>query len=154
MTVRPHFPKEVRVALAQGDIQKANELLGYEFRLVGTVVHGAHMGRTIGFPTANMDTGTPAPLLPANGVYAVLVHHGANSYKGMANIGFRPTVDGKDLTFEVNLFDFDGDLYGEMLYIDFIDRVRDEKKFGGLDELTTQLKLDKVKIKEILSEVY
>ena len=153
MTVRPNFPKEVRVALAAGDIQKANNLLGYEFRLVGTVVHGAHLGRTIGFPTANIDTGTPAPLLPANGVYAVMVHHGASSYKGMANIGYRPTVDGKTLILEVNLFDFDGDLYGELLYIDFIDWVRDEKKFHGLDELSAQLKKDKVNVQEFLSGI-
>lgn len=115
------------------------------------VVHGNHLGRTLGFPTANLELLNDKPFLLANGVYAVKTEVDQMVYKGMANAGFRPTLAGKTLTVEVNLFDFSGDLYGKTLVVSFFDRIRDEKKFDSLEQLVEQIKHDKKEALRLLS---
>ena len=133
----------VRKFLLEGNILEANKLLGREYLMMGKVVEGKKLGRTIGFPTANIEVLNEHKLIPADGVYVVEVLIGSELYKGMMNIGNRPTVNGTNKTIEVNLFDFDKNTYGEMVKIFFHQRIRDEKKFNGLDELKAQLNLDK-----------
>ncbi len=143
---------KIRKALNTGKIKKANELLGYNYSISGNVVRGAGIGKTIGYPTANIDIEDEYKLITANGVYACLVEYSGKIYKGMGNIGFRPTIDHGDLTIEVNIFDFDKDIYGENLIVYFIDRIRDERKFKNLDALKAQLHKDKISVLKLLSE--
>ncbi len=133
----------IREALLIGDVESANEFLGYPYPLAGKVVHGNKRGRTIGFPTANLQIGDADKLIPANGVYAVRVLHHGRKLQGMMNIGFRPTVDGTERTVEVNILDFDEDIYDEILSIQFLKRLRSETKFDGLDALKAQLQADR-----------
>ena len=133
----------IRNALQTGDVQTARAFLGYNYPLSGTVVKGRQLGRTIGFPTANLRVNDPYKLVPADGVYAVWVKRGNAVHKGMMSIGMNPTVDGKERTIEVNLLDFDADLYGETLTLGFVQRLRDEEKFDGLEALKTQLAKDR-----------
>ena len=121
----------------------ANAMLGYEYGLYGVVVSGNQMGRTIGFPTANMQLYEPLKLVPQNGVYAVEVEVLGQHYRGMCNIGVRPTVDGKARTIETHILDFDQDIYGLPLTLRFLRRIRDERRFPSLDALRTQLLLDR-----------
>ncbi|TGE23047.1 bifunctional riboflavin kinase/FAD synthetase [Hymenobacter metallicola] len=134
----------IRRALEQGDILTANRYLGYNYPLTGTVVRGKQLGRTIGFPTANMQVEEPLKLIPARGVYAVLATTAAGTHhQAMLNIGVRPTVAGNlDQTIETHLLDFDGDLYDQPLTVQLVARLRDEQKFNGLDELKAQLAKD------------
>lgn len=133
----------IRQALQVGDVRTAASYLGYRYRLGGTVVKGRQLGRTLGFPTANIQPDDPYKQIPADGVYAVFVHRGNTVLPGMLNIGIRPTIDeGLSRTIEVNLLDFSGDLYGETLRISFVERLRDEQKFDGLDALRAQLSRD------------
>ena len=141
---------DVIEALAQGEIRKANELIGSVYWIHALVVHGNHLGRTLGYPTANLELLRSKPFLLANGVYAVKAEFNHTVYKGMANAGMRPTIDGKTLTIEIHLFDFSGNLYGKTLAVYFIDRIRDEKKFNSLDELVTQIHLDKQQALKLL----
>lgn len=134
---------EVTAALSRGDIVKANELAGSPYCIHGLVIHGNHLGRTLGYPTANLQLPQQKPFLLAFGVYAVKTEVDRIIYNGMANAGIRPTVDGKKLTVEVNLFDFSGDLYGKTLVVCFLNRIRDERKFDGLDQLVRQIHHDK-----------
>jgi riboflavin kinase/FMN adenylyltransferase len=134
---------QIRNALAQGDIRSANEYLTYDFSLSGIVVKGDHLGRTIGFPTANIQVLEPHKLIPSNGVYGVHVKTREGSFKGMLNIGYRPTIEGEERTIEVHIFDFDKDIYGEYLLVSFKFWVREEKKFDGLGQLEKQLSADK-----------
>ena len=134
---------KIRIALTEGHIQTANSLLGREYSLSGTVVKGKQLGRTIGYPTANILPEESYKLVPANGVYAVRVGYGHEVFKGMLNIGTRPTVDGTFRTIEANIFDFDRDIYGEQLSVAFVSYIRNEQKFNGLDALKAQLALDK-----------
>lgn len=145
-----HSPR-VLALLRNGDVRKARELTGTAYRIRGLVIHGNHLGRTLGFPTANLKLPETEPFLPANGVYAVKAMVNNTGYNGMANAGIRPTIEGKTLTIEINLFDFDGDLYGETLEVDFIDRIREEKKFNSLDELVLQIRQDKTAVIKLLS---
>jgi riboflavin kinase/FMN adenylyltransferase len=138
-------------ALSNGNIRKANELMESVYLIHALVVHGTHLGRTLGYPTANLDLQKNKPFLLANGVYAVRVEVNNLVYNGMANAGVRPTIAGKSLTVEVNLFDFSGNLYGKTLVVYFIDRIRDEKKFNTLDELVAQIHLDKQQALKLLS---
>ena len=108
------------------------------------------MGRTIGYPTANIEIGDKHKLIPADGVYAVHVQIEGTTYGGMLNIGYRPTVDGKKKTIEVNIFDLDADLYGKHLKLQFEARLRSEQKFSGLDALKEQLALDKTEARKRL----
>jgi riboflavin kinase/FMN adenylyltransferase len=155
----------IREAIGQGDIAEANELLGYPYFFTGQVVEGRRLGRTIGFPTANLRIGDPEKLIPADGVYAVEISPVDSSsifltapttvvaptaapwegagLKGMMNIGMRPTVDGRERTIEVNIFDLDQDLYGKELRVSVRKYLRGEQKFGGLDMLKVQLGKDR-----------
>mgnify|MGYP001448999941 CR=1 FL=1 len=145
-----HSPQIIDI-LSSGNVRKASELTGTVYRIQGLVIHGKHLGRTLGFPTANLKLPEKEPFLLAYGVYAVKVSVNNQVYKGMANAGIRPTIDGKTLTVEINLFDFDGDLYGQTLVVDFVDRLRDEKKFNTLDELVHQIRQDKIQTIKLLS---
>lgn len=134
---------QIRKALEAGDIERANAMLGYHYGLQGVVVTGNRMGRTIGFPTANMQLYEPLKLVPGNGVYAVEVEVLGKTWKGMCNIGTRPTVGGGARTVETHILDFDEEIYGLPLGIRFARRIRDERKFPSLDALREQLELDK-----------
>lgn len=134
----------IRTCLQSGELQSANNLLGYPYFITGKVVRGNRIGNTIGFPTANIECLHSFKQIPSDGVYAVTVDWKGNRYKGMLNIGIRPTVeDNSYKTIEVHLFDVSDDLYDETLRVHFIFRLRDEKKFSGLDELKAQLALDR-----------
>jgi riboflavin kinase / FMN adenylyltransferase len=134
----------VREALLLGDCATANELLGYPYFFSGMVTKGNQLGRTIGYPTANLSVQAPHKLIPGNGVYAVSATlDNAVWHEGMMNIGTRPTVDGTQRMVEVNLFDFEQEIYGETLTVQVKQRLRSETKFSGLDALKTQLALDK-----------
>ncbi|MDQ3108635.1 MAG: bifunctional riboflavin kinase/FAD synthetase [Bacteroidota bacterium] len=141
----------IRQALTNGDVETANSFLGYSYTISGTVVKGRMIGRSIDFPTANLYLHDPYKLIPADGVYAVYVKRGEDRLKGMLNIGMRPTVDGKARTIEVNILDFDADLYGETLTLEFVKRLRDEIKFDGIESLKQQLFKDREQTREILS---
>ena len=139
---------KIREAVLSGDIETATRLLGYNYFFEGLVIHGDKRGRTIGFPTANLKMEDKEKLIPGNGVYAVrcAIRHTPSAFRnfnGMMNIGVRPTVDGVRRMVEVNIFDFDEDIYGEMIKVEMVKRLRDEKKFDGLDELKQQLQNDK-----------
>ncbi|MEM9053486.1 MAG: bifunctional riboflavin kinase/FAD synthetase [Bacteroidota bacterium] len=134
---------KIRNALFDGDLARANEFLGYEYTVTGKVVEGEKIGRTIGFPTANVEPAESFKLIPGNGVYSVAVRFEGAHYKGMANLGKRPTVnESEDSILEVNLFDFSGDLYGKEIEVTFVNRIRDEIKFESLDQLKAQLEND------------
>ncbi len=143
---------KIRQALVEGNIKVANEYLGYQYGLNGIVVRGNQRGRSIDFPTANIRVSEPRKLFPAIGVYAVKVKVNARTYNGMMNIGHRPTIGGGDITLEVNLFDFDADIYDAPIHIRFIERIRDEHKFEHLEALKAQLALDKNKVLQILRQ--
>lgn len=134
---------KIRKALQDGNMSLANEYLGYAFFLTGEVVKGKQLGRTIGFPTANIQIKEDYKLIPKNGVYAVKTFIGQKEVFGMMNIGFNPTVNGQKQTIEVNLFDFDADIYGEKLEISLLKYLREEQKFGSVDLLKEQLNQDK-----------
>ena len=134
---------QIRHALEEGRIDSANAMLGYRYGLQGVVVAGNRMGRTIGFPTANMQLYEPLKLVPGNGVYAVEAEVLGRKFKGMCNIGLRPTVGGTFRTVETHILDFDEDIYGLPLDIRFARRIRDERKFPSLEALREQLEKDK-----------
>lgn len=138
---------KIRKALLDGDVKTANSFLGYNYSLTGTVVEGKKLGRTLGFPTANLSVSYRHKLVPGIGVYAVNVLVDGNEFGGMMNIGVRPTVDLSisSPVIEVNLFDFSGDLYTKEITIKMKGRIRDEFKFPTLDALKSQLKNDKEK---------
>ena len=134
---------KIRKAILEGNLAKANEYLGERFELTGTVVHGQAIGKTIGFPTANIKVNSELKLIPGNGVYAVVVSLKDSDYIGMLNIGNRPTVnDSADRTIEVHILDFSGEIYTEEITVKFIDKLRDEKQFIDLQELQNQIKED------------
>lgn len=141
---------KIRKALDEGDLETANEYLGYEFMLTGEVIHGDQLGRSIDFPTANIEVKDTVKLIPANGVYAVRVELAGNLHTGMLNIGMRPTVDGKKRRIEVNIFDFDKDIYGQEVVLHFVTKIRDEKKFEDLEALKKQLEIDRNKVRQLL----
>ncbi len=134
---------KIRKLLGSGKVHAANLLLGYEYSISGKVVTGQSLGRNIGFPTANIEIADEYKLIAAVGVYACRVEWMGRMYKGMSNIGFRPTVDHGDLTIEVHIFDFDQSIYGDQITISFVERLRDERKFEGLGALTEQLVKDR-----------
>ena len=134
----------IRRALQTGDIRTATKYLGYHYFLEGTVVDGYKVGRKIGFPTANLRVDFPNKLIPSVGVYAVFVHINGQKYKGMLNIGHRPTINnGNDLSIEVHILDFKEDIYHQKIRIEFIDFLRPEMKFNSVDELIQQMQKDK-----------
>ena len=141
----------IRKLLFAGEITEANECLGQPYSFSGTVVKGDQRGRTIGFPTANLET-WPRQVIPANGVYAARVTlPDGTIFPTATNIGVRPTVDGQNLRVEAHLLDFSGDLYGQKLRLTFIERIRGEKKFAGLEALKQQIAEDVSQIREILT---
>lgn len=142
---------KIRNALKEGDISRANTLLGYEYSITGTVVGGNKIGRKIGFPTANIELSDEYKLITAIGVYACRVSIGDQQYLGMGNIGFRPTINNSDLTIEVHIFEFDQEIYGETITIYFVDRIRNEVKFNDLEALRQQLIKDRITVKDRLS---
>ena len=134
---------QIRTALESGDIESAAEMLGYGYALKGVVVAGNRLGRTIGFPTANMKLYEPLKLVPGRGVYAVEAEVLGKKYRGMTNIGLRPTVGGSFTTIETHILDFDEDIYGLPLRITFLRRLRNEVHFPSLEALKEQLEKDR-----------
>ena len=135
----------VRSFLSEGEVRMAAMCLGYDYRLTGRVVGGYHEGRRMGFPTANIEPADSLKLVPRAGVYAVRValEGGSRLMDGMMNIGTRPTFDGTGTTLEVNIFGFNGDLYGQTLTVMFVDKLRDERKFPSVKRLMEQLEEDR-----------
>ncbi len=143
---------KIRRALEIGDVKQANSFLGRNYSLTGSVVHGEKIGRSLGFPTANIFIKQKYKLIPADGIYAVKVCINYNKYQGMLNIGQRPTIGGDNKTIEVNIFDFDKDIYNTEISIEFVDLIRKEIKFDSLEALKKQLQEDKETVKERLSK--
>nr|WP_294995771.1 bifunctional riboflavin kinase/FAD synthetase [uncultured Sediminibacterium sp.] len=144
----------IRKAIIENDIASANAALGYPYFFEGMVITGNQLGRTIGYPTANLHIGTEDKLIPGNGVYAVqveIVNTPHTIFGGMMNIGLRPTVDGKKRVIEINIFDFDSDIYGQTLRIHVLQQLRSEVKFDGLEGLKAQLAKDKSAAMEALT---
>lgn len=135
---------KIRRLLNNGEIEKANSLLSYNYTLSGKIVEGYRVGRTIGFPTANIRSWERYKVIPKLGVYAVLVHIRDVVYEGMLYIGTRPTLhDDPEISVEVNIFDFEADLYDQSLTVEFIDFIREDKKFDTMDQLISQIHHDK-----------
>lgn len=141
-----------RLLMTDGDVARAAEMLGRNYQLSGIVIRGDARGKTIGFPTANMDVQETEKVVPLRGVYAVLaqVDDGADVLGGMMNIGIRPTFEGTEQRLEVHLFDTDRDLYDRQLRIEFVERIRDERKFDGIEALKKQLSEDRSRCKRAL----
>ena len=133
---------QIRNALLEGNVKEANEMLGYVYSVSGEVVHGKKIGRTIGYPTANI-AADPAKLLPKKGAYIVDVFVKNKHYKGMLSIGTNPTVNGNSLSTEVYILDFNGDIYDEIISVNFRDFLHDEIKFESLEKLIERLDEDK-----------
>lgn len=142
----------IRSILRNGGVRKATALLGHRYSLSGTVVEGFHVGRTLNYPTANMQPDNTYKLIPECGVYAVRVLLDGKRYMGMLNIGTRPTVNnGTNRTIETHILHFSGDIYGHVFTIELVERLRSEQKFNSLEELKAQLERDKAECERILS---
>ena len=144
---------KVRKALEEGDIETATHFLGKPYSLTGRVVAGDKLGRLIGYPTANLEIEVKHKLIPMDGIYAVKVSHGQNELGGMLYIGNRPTINGTKQNIEVNIFDFDQDIYGESITIHFIKQIRGDKKLSDLEALKEQIGLDKIAAHAILKNL-
>lgn len=138
----------LRYAILEGDVKKATAILGRPYNLGGIVIEGSRRGGTLGFPTANIKP--VKVLIPANGVYAAVIHMEGSRYQGVLNIGLNPTFSDEKLSIEVHILDFNDNIYGKNLDILFIDRIRDEKKFEGPEKLVEQIKRDTDQAKTIL----
>lgn len=134
----------------KGDMKLAATFLERNYILRGTVVHGDKRGKQIGYPTANIQPENKHKVIPKSGVYAVYVRVEGEYHSGMMNIGVRPTFQGDEERIEVHIFDFDQDIYGKEIMIQFVDRIRDERKFEGIDDLKTQLNSDKEATQKLL----
>lgn len=145
---------KIRSALQQGDIKLANKLLGYSYSTSGIVTHGDSIGRTLGFPTANISIKPEYQLIEKTGVYATIAKVNGKDYPSMTYIGRRPTIsNGLPTSTETYIMDFDGDLYGKEIRVTFVDRVRDEMTFDNLERLKSQIQEDKANIIRILSNI-
>lgn len=143
----------IRQLLKEGRIEEANHLLGYNYIISGRIVKGFQIGRTIGFPTANIESWERYKVIPAFGVYAIHVYIEGKRYDSMLYIGVRPTVqNGMNVSVEANIFDFDGDLYNKSLSAEFLEFIRPDIKFSGLDALRQQLQKDKDNVIETLKK--
>lgn len=144
---------KIRNAIESGDFENANKYLGYEFSLHGKIVPGKKLGRKIGFPTANIEASDVHKIIPGYGVYAVRIAVGNKIYDGMLNIGSRPTFNknADNRSIEVNIFDFNEDIYDKEITLFFIDKIREERKFDGAESLADQLKKDKEQAEGILN---
>jgi riboflavin kinase/FMN adenylyltransferase len=134
-----------------GDVKTANELLGRNYQFSGPVVKGRQLGRTIGFPTANIQVQKKYKLIPKNGVYATQVFLRNKQYRGIMNIGNRPTVEGLGRTQEVHIFEFSDDIYGETIKVEILEFIREETKFENIGDLIKQIELDCQSAKSIFS---
>jgi len=145
----------IRNDLRKGDLREANNSLGYAYPLSGMVVEGDRRGRTLGFPTANLQPMDPEKLIPADGVYAVtlMISGRSHAYRGMLNIGYRPTVDGKKRTIEVHIFNFTDTIYGETVSMKLHFYLRTERTFGSLEELRAQLAADQLNATQALTHI-
>ena len=150
---------KIREALQSGDVTRAGNMLGYDYSLTGVVVEGNRLGRTIGFPTANMQMYDPLKMVPCNGVYLTAVKALGRSMYGMTNIGTRPTVTGvvssgsipnSMRTIETNIFDFDEEIYGLDISVSFLARIREERRFDSLDTLARQLENDRLQCRSLI----
>ena len=141
---------EIRNKIKEGDISKANQMLGYRYFISGKVVKGDGIGKKLEFPTANIEIRDDGKLLPRDGVYAGFTYVSDKKYYGMINIGFRPTLNGSERRLEMNLFDYGSEIYGESMEISFVKRIRDEKRFRNLKELSKQLRVDKIETLKII----
>jgi riboflavin kinase/FMN adenylyltransferase len=143
---------KIRQALNEGQVLLASKLLGYPYQLSGKIVKGDQLGRKFGFPTANLAIEEGYKLIPSNGVYAVRVYTNGKQAKGMMNIGYKPTVSSsKQKTIEVHIFDWQQDIYGEEMKVEFIDRIREEIKFDSKDQLIARLHIDRTQAESILA---
>ncbi|BAU52119.1 bifunctional riboflavin kinase/FAD synthetase [Mucilaginibacter gotjawali] len=140
----------VREALIEGDIALANTFLGYPFYITGTVVRGDQLGRQIGYPTANIVISETYKLIPSHGIFAARVKIDGKMYDGMAYIGSRPTINGLTRNIEVNIFDFDQDIYNRRIQMQFLNFVRDDMKFDSLEALKLQIAKDKIEVERLL----
>jgi riboflavin kinase/FMN adenylyltransferase len=140
----------IRTALLDGSIDIANECLGYPFFITGKVIRGDQLGRQLGYPTANLMVEERYKLIPSDGIYAVKVKIEREEYKGMAYIGHRPTVNGMSRNIEVNIFEFNADIYNKQLRMEFLHFVREDIHFASLDELVVQLGKDKEDVLALL----
>lgn len=142
----------IRLLLHQGKAKEAAQLLGRPYRIEGSVVQGRQNGRKIGFPTANLEPSPKEQLIPLMGVYATLAHLDGKTYPAMTNVGRRPTFNnGEDISIETHIFDLDRQFYGSPMQLDFIDRLRDEQHFEGLEALMAQLARDEQKARHLFS---
>ncbi len=147
----PISSTQIRKALGNGDMERANRMLGYIFHVEGEVVRGKQVGRKMGFPTANIAISDPWKAIPANGVYAIKASSpSGGSWDGMANLGPQPTFEGNSNVLEVHLFDMHEDLYDQTLNVQFISKIRDIKCFDTMEALTLQLEQDAKSCKDLL----
>ncbi|MCW5908324.1 MAG: bifunctional riboflavin kinase/FAD synthetase [Chitinophagales bacterium] len=142
---------KIRAALNCGNVPLANELSGHPYTLSGMVVKGLQNGRKLGFPTANIQCSDSFKLIPKCGIYAVKVRHQQMVYNGMLSIGYNPTFEGKEQTIEVNILNFDKEIYGETLTLEFVQYLRDEKKFNSVEELIEAIKEDERQTRQLLA---
>ena len=144
----------IRSFLKEGEVEMAAQCLGFPYTLIGKVVNGFHEGRKLGFPTANLDISHFGQLIPAPGVYAVKVRleNTVVWKRGMMNVGNRPTFNGKQITLEAHIFNFDGDIYDQLLLVGFMKRIRGEQKFDSPEELAEQLKEDEKTVMEFFNK--
>lgn len=145
----------IRNVLIEGNVKSASELLGYHYMINGKVIDGFKLGKNIGYPTANIEIDSSYKQIPGNGVYAVLVTLMGKKYKGMMNIGYRPTINlpKPELSLEVHLFDFSETIYGQTIKVEFIERLRSEVKFADITELKSQLEIDNKNANIALSRI-
>ncbi len=141
---------KIRKALETADLETATHLLGRPYSITGRVVKGDKIGRSLGFPTANIEIDSTYKLKPADGIYAVAVHHAHSAYSGMLYIGNRPTINGTQRVIEVNIFNFNKEIYGESLSIEFHQFIRGDITFNNLEELKAQLKKDEIMANQLL----
>ena len=149
----PVSSTRIRALIANGDLSKVNEYLGYPFTINGMVIHGQERGRRLGFPTANLALREEFEHLP-NGVYAVTVLYQGHLYRAAANIGNNPTFDGCDRRLEVHIMEFSGELYGEELMISFYKKIRNEQRFSSIDDLIRQIADDKETVEHIFDKSF
>ena len=144
---------KIRKAIEKSEFEKVNQFLGRPFEVNGTIIKGDGLGRTIGFPTANLEVDEEYKLIPKKGVYLVKVFYKKSKYLGMMNIGNRPTINGDNQTQEVHLFDYNQSIYGDTIKVCFLKKIRNEKKFDSLEELKKQLLKDQEICKRIISSL-
>ena len=143
---------EIRRLLAIGNTELAEQMLGYNYTLTGTIVHGNKLGRHLGFPTANIELAELYKLVPSQGVYAIEANIGNKTVQGMLNIGIRPTIDSKGLrVIEANFFNFNDEIYNQQIKVRFFKQIREEKKFDNIEQLKKQINVDKLEIQKYFS---